>query len=33
MLFSKLVCSALHRIHPALIDDNEQLKYESDSSV
>jgi hypothetical protein len=33
MLFSELVCSALHRIHLAFIDDNEGLKYESDSSV
>ena len=33
MLFSELVCSALHRIRLAFIDDNEGLKYESDSSV
>jgi len=33
MLFSELVCSALHRIRLPFIDDNERLKYESDSSV
>jgi hypothetical protein len=32
-LFNELVCSALHRIHLALIEDNEELNYESDNSV
>jgi hypothetical protein len=28
--FSKIVCSALHRIHFFLIDDKENVKYESE---
>jgi hypothetical protein len=31
--FYELVCGALHRILLALIEDNEGLNYESDSSV
>ena len=30
ILLSKIVCSALHRIHSALIDDKESMKYENE---